>query len=107
MAARIPQPKYSKLSGHKDAKHLPKPFKIRRYYTPTEVAKHNTGDDCWVSFFNDVYDLSKLLQDNYSELCHPIAKAAGQDITHWFEPITREPKTWVDPKTNMTWYYCP
>lgn len=69
MAARIPSPKFSKLSGIKDAKHLPKPFKLRRYYTPTEVAQHNTANDCWVSFFNDVYDLSKLIQNNYNELC--------------------------------------
>jgi cytochrome b involved in lipid metabolism len=61
MAARIPSPKYSKLSGYRDAKHLPKPFKLRRFYTPSEVAHHQTSNDCWVSFFNDVYDLSKLI----------------------------------------------
>ena len=63
MAARIPTPKYSKISGYKDAKHLPKMFKLRRYYTSTEVAFHNTYNDCWVSFFNEVYDLTKLLSD--------------------------------------------
>jgi hypothetical protein len=36
-----------------------------------------------------------------------LIKAAGTDISHWFEPITREPKTWVDPQTNFTWFYCP
>ena len=90
MAARIPTPVYSKKSGYKDAKHLPKPFKLRRYYTPTEVALHNTADDCWVSFFNEVYNLSKLIQDNYSNECQPLIKAAGSDITHWFDPLTRE-----------------
>ena len=48
----------SKTSGVKDAKHLPKPYKMRRYYTPAEVARHQTGDDCWVSFFYGVYDLT-------------------------------------------------
>ena len=90
MAARVPSPVFSKVSGEKNAKHLPKPYKLRRYYTPAEVALHNTGDDCWVSFFNVVYDLTKLIQDNYSELCIPIIKEAGTDITHWFDMNTQE-----------------
>lgn len=61
MAARIPTPRMSKQSGLKNAKHLPKPYQLRRYYTPTEVAYHNQNDDCWVSFFNEVYDLTKLI----------------------------------------------
>ena len=59
MAATVP--KFSKVSGYKDARHLPKPFKLRRYYSPAEVAAHNTASDCWVSFFDEVYDLSKLI----------------------------------------------
>lgn len=87
MSARVPTPQYSKESGH-GYKHLPKPYKLRRYYTPEEVALHCTSDDCWVSFFNGVYDLTKLLADNraqFSELCTPIEKVAGTDITHWFD----------------------
>ena len=83
----------SKPSGQKDAKHLPKPYKLRRYYTPAEVAQHNTASDCWVTFFFGVYDLSKLLASQPSsinELCVPIAKVAGCDITHWFDPLTLE-----------------
>jgi cytochrome b involved in lipid metabolism len=64
MTARIPDPIYQKMSGQPNAKHLPKPQKLRRYYTPEEVALHQTHDDCWVSFFNGVYDLTKLLADN-------------------------------------------
>ena len=90
MAARVSTPKYSKVSGYKEAKHLSKPFKLRRFYTPTEVAYHNTASDCWVSFFNEVYCLSKLIQDNYNDECQPLIKAAGTDITHWFDPVTRE-----------------
>jgi len=107
MAARVPTPKFSKPSRLKEAKHLPKQFKLRRYYTPKEVSSHNTADDCWVSFFDEVYDLSKLIQDNFSPECEPIIKAAGQDITHWFDPETKEPRTWVDSKTNMTWFFTP
>ena len=61
MAARIPTPRQSKPSGVKNSTHLPKPFKIRNYYTPEEVSKHNTADDCWVSFFNEVYDITQLI----------------------------------------------
>lgn len=71
--------------------HLPRPYKLRRYYLNAEVAVHNTKDDCWVSFFGQVFDLTRLLQDNYtSEQCDPIVLAAGTDITHWFDPSTRE-----------------
>ena len=64
MSARVPTPVYSKKSGYKNASHLPKPYKLRRYYTPEEVSLHQAADDCWVSFFHGVYDLTKLLADN-------------------------------------------
>ena len=95
MAARVPTPHQSRPSGYPQAKaiNLPKPFKLRRYYTPSEVARHNTHSDCHVSFFYSVYDLTKLLADNHEKqnaLCIPIGKAAGTDITHWFDPLTQE-----------------
>ena len=95
MAARVPQPQFSQPSKYEEskAKNLPKPFKLRNYYTPIEVARHNTHSDCWVSFFYNVYDLSKLLADNRDSqggLCLPIGNAAGSDITHWFDPLTQE-----------------
>ena len=108
MAARIPSPRYSKPSGKKNATNLPRPYKLRKYYTPEEVSKHCTADDCWVSFFNEVYDLTQLIQDNINlETTRPLIKAAGQDITHWLDQDTKEPKMAVDPLTNMLWYYCP
>ena len=107
MAARIPTPRQSKPSGHPEPKHLPKPFKLRRFYTPAEVSLHNSASDCWLSFFHEVYDLSALIQSSPSDLCDPIVRAAGTDISHWFDPVTREPKTWVDPKSNFRWFYCP
>ena len=58
MAARIPTPRESKQSGLKNATHIPRPYKLRNYYTPEEVRKHCTADDCWVSFFYEVYDLT-------------------------------------------------
>ena len=32
---------------------------------------------------------------------------AGTDITHWFDPLTLEPKRAVDPMTNLFWWHCP
>ncbi|CDW91187.1 cytochrome b5-like heme steroid binding domain containing protein [Stylonychia lemnae] len=108
MRARIPTPRQSEHSEQKQALHLPKPYKLRRYYLPSEVAHHNTKDDCWVSFFNQVFDLTQLLQENFtSELCDPIVLNAGTDITHWFDPLTKEPKTYIDPVKCTTQVYSP
>jgi len=40
-------------------------------------------------------------------LVQPILKFAGQDISHWFNPKTKEPKTWVDPDTNTVMPFVP
>jgi len=106
MRARIPTPRQSELSSLKEAKHLPRPYKLRRYYLPSEVTLHSTRDDCWVSFFNQVFDLTLLLQENHeSELCDPVALAAGSDITHWFDPDSREVRSLaltLSPKPSWT-----
>ena len=106
-AAQLLPENYTKPSDIKKAKHLPPPYKLRRYYTPKEVAVHCTANDCWVSFFDQVYDLTKLIQKHYGAEVEPIVKAAGTDITHWFDAKTREPKTFIDPKDNVMHYYTP
>ncbi len=106
-SAQLLPEKFSKPSGIKKAKHLPPPYKLRRYYTPKEVAAHNTANDCWVSFFDEVYNLTKLIQKHYGPEVDPLVKAAGTDITHWFDLKTRNPKTFVSPKDNITEYYTP
>ena len=35
-----------------------------RFYTPNEVASHNTASDIWVSFLGHVYDLTKLVEEH-------------------------------------------
>jgi len=80
----------------------------RRYYTPNEVALHNAKDDCWVSFFHKVYDLTPLLAaKDWGVLSEPILLNAGQDITHWFDKETRDLKSRVDPETGLTLPYTP
>jgi hypothetical protein len=91
-----------------DLKSIPKAYKKRRYYIIPDVQVHNTAFDCWVTFFHEVYDLTPLLfQYRGDPLCEPIIKAAGTDITHWFDPETRDPKTYIDPVSNLRVVYCP
>ncbi len=71
-------------------KNMPPPYKKRRYYTPEEVAKHNSANDCWISIFYEVFDLTQLIQKNYSKLVDPITKNAGTDISHWFDPQSKD-----------------
>jgi hypothetical protein len=96
-----------------DSKNLPAPYRRRRYYTPTEVRSHKTANDCWVSFFNEVFDLTDLIQKNYSSLTDPIVKRAGTDITDWFDAETRDvklliikPKVCIVSGTSIKGYFC-
>ena len=40
----------------------------RRFYTATEVTNHNSENDCWVSIFHKVYDLTEFLSFNKGEV---------------------------------------
>ena len=91
-----------------NSKFLKKPYKKRRFYIPADVEVHNTATDCWVSFFNQVYDLSVLLFEHRGNpLCWPIIQSAGSDISHWFDAETRDPKVFIDSKSNLKVVYCP
>ena len=78
------------MNDIKNSKSFPAPFKKRRFYTPSEMKLHHIAHDCWVSIYNEVYDLTELIQKNYSHLIDPIVKSAGEDISHWFDPNTRD-----------------
>lgn len=54
-----------KLQGN-SKQYLPAPYKKKRYYTPQDLKMHNTSTDCWVSFFNKVFDLTPLIQSSIS-----------------------------------------
>lgn len=86
------------IFSDKSIKSIPAPYRSQKYYHPEEVRKHNTANDCWVSIFNDVYDLTQIIQIFYSKLTDPIVKAAGQDISHWFDPITKNVFAFIQPK---------
>lgn len=81
---------------------------LQKYYTPGEVAIHNTIDDLWLSYLGKVYDLTELCQQYKGNvLLKPIIAAAGTDISHWFNPKTRDIRTHVDPLTGCTMPYTP
>lgn len=64
--------------------------------------------DCWVSLFGKVLDLTPLLADpQYGTLADPIVAAAGSDVSFWFDKKTGSVKTYVDPATNLVSPYCP
>lgn len=77
------------------------------YYSSSEVSEHNVLSDCWVSYFGRVYDLTPLIKENPGLLVQPIVKFAGQDISHWFDPKTKEPKTHISPSTGLRQAYTP
>ena len=62
-----------------------------RWILPSEVLAHNTSQDCWVSFLGEVRDLTSLVKDHTNDPEYqPIIKAAGTDISHWFNPKTKD-----------------
>ena len=90
MRARVPTPRESRPSKIEEAKHIPRPYKLRRYYTPKEVAAHNSSGDVWISLFDKVYDLTLLINKNARRPeCDPIVLAAGTDVSHWFDIYTQ------------------
>ena len=78
-----------------------------KYFTREEIATHCSVDDCWVSVFDRVYDLSPLLQEDRGALALPIIEAAGSSISHWFNEKTGTYKTFMDPKRNIEMPYTP
>uniref|UniRef100_A0A8D3CYR4 Cytochrome b5 domain-containing protein 1 n=1 Tax=Scophthalmus maximus TaxID=52904 RepID=A0A8D3CYR4_SCOMX len=79
-----------------------------RFFTPAEVAAHNTADDLWVSFLGKVCDLSPLMTRYRGDiLLLPIMEFAGKDIGSWFDPETKDILKHVDPLTNCVRYYTP
>eukprot|EP01112_Ceratiomyxa_fruticulosa_P008829 TRINITY_DN2288_c0_g1_i1.p1 TRINITY_DN2288_c0_g1~~TRINITY_DN2288_c0_g1_i1.p1 ORF type:complete len:225 (+),score=39.38 TRINITY_DN2288_c0_g1_i1:88-762(+) len=80
----------------------------RRYYTPQEVSLHNHESDCWVSILGKVFDLTLLLTQYANTIeAAPIIQFAGKDVSHWFDPKTREVKTWVHNETGLSVPYTP
>lgn len=69
---------------------------------------HTTADSCWLSLLGQVYDVTRLLQEqDWGALAAPMLAAAGTDVSHWFNPDTGDVETHVDPESNLETYYTP
>eukprot|EP00695_Tsukubamonas_globosa_P001911 TRINITY_DN2984_c0_g1_i1.p1 TRINITY_DN2984_c0_g1~~TRINITY_DN2984_c0_g1_i1.p1 ORF type:complete len:218 (-),score=34.01 TRINITY_DN2984_c0_g1_i1:36-689(-) len=79
----------------------------RRFYMPSEIATHSTEDDAWVSFLGKVYDITRLIRENRGHLTAPLEKAAGTDISHWFDKETGDIRTAIDEASNLRFYFTP
>jgi hypothetical protein len=87
---------------------LPVQGQKQRFYTLEEVSSHNTANDCWVILFGEVYNLTRILQENITNaLTTPLIDAAGTDITYWFDTNSREPRVKVNLQTGQRESYCP
>ena len=78
-----------------------------KYFTPEEISIHNFANDCWVIIYNDVYDITSLIQENPGDLIQPLLKNAGLSISHWFNVTNRDIKTFIDPIKNISMPYLP
>jgi hypothetical protein len=88
--------------------YLPVPAQKQRYFTSEEVSHHNTANDCWITLFGEVYNLTDIIQENISNsLTAPLIEAAGTDITFWFDSSSREPRVRVNCQTGQREFYCP
>jgi hypothetical protein len=45
---------------------LPKEFSKKRYYTMADVKRHYRSVDMWVVLFDQVLDLTKTIQTNFT-----------------------------------------
>ena len=78
-----------------------------KYFTQEELAVHNNPEDCWVSIFDKVYDLSALIMANRGTLSNPLVEAGGSSISHWFNEKTGDLKTYIDPVRHIEMFYTP
>ncbi|XP_043933217.1 cytochrome b5 domain-containing protein 1 [Protopterus annectens] len=79
-----------------------------KYFTPAEVSLHNTISDNWVSYMGKVYNLTPLLQEHAGDvLLKPIIEFAGKDISHWFDPKTKDIQTHIDARAECKKYCTP
>lgn len=79
-----------------------------RYFTTEEVARHNCTEDCWVSIYSNVFDVTQLIASNPDrQLSAPLLKAAGSSVSHWFDKATGDVRTYIDPVRNVRLPFTP
>ncbi|XP_053995896.1 cytochrome b5 domain-containing protein 1 [Hylaeus anthracinus] len=101
-------PSYEKTNNYKIPTNTINNLCSDTFFLPTEVAIHDTPDDCWVSFNDGVYDLTDLCKVwSGTREIKPILAHAGKDISHWFDHETNDIRYHVHPVTGVLVPYCP
>eukprot|EP00051_Salpingoeca_urceolata_P030130 m.8207 g.8207 ORF g.8207 m.8207 type:complete len:216 (-) comp3167_c0_seq1:91-738(-) len=78
------------------------------YFTPSEIAAHNCEQDLWVSYLGRVINLTPLAKQHKGNvLLGPLVRAAGTDISHWFNKKSQDLREHVDPVTGCTLPFTP
>ncbi|XP_022166454.1 cytochrome b5 domain-containing protein 1-like [Myzus persicae] len=57
------------------------------YFLPEEVWSHKTREDCWLTIYGSVKNVSGLIEEfgHDGDLVNPILREAGKDVSYWFE----------------------
>uniref|UniRef100_A0A8C6WHT4 Cytochrome b5 domain-containing protein 1 n=1 Tax=Neogobius melanostomus TaxID=47308 RepID=A0A8C6WHT4_9GOBI len=82
-----------------------------RFFTPSEVAVHNTAEDLWVSLLGRVLDLTPLAQrhkgrtEQVTRSAAPLLESAGKDISEVKSVL--QVLRFIDPQTQCRRYYTP
>ncbi|KAL0232407.1 hypothetical protein PCE1_002748 [Barthelona sp. PCE] len=78
-----------------------------KFFLEEEVKAHCTSNDCWISLFGLVFDMTPLVTEATNTMeAQPILDAAGSDITHWFNSDGNV-RTCIDQMTEMEVPYTP
>ncbi|CAM6101593.1 unnamed protein product [Calypogeia fissa] len=83
------------------------PVRESGWYTAADVSSHCLQSDCWISLLGIVYDITDLFLGSVGYLAEPLIRSAGRDISHWFDPRSKDVKMIVDPEMNMLRYFTP
>ncbi|CAF1204131.1 unnamed protein product [Adineta ricciae] len=70
------------------------------FYTLNDLAQHNHQTDAWICILDHIYDVTSLVEKvQGTKLYQQLISYSGQDISVWFDEITREPRKRIDPYT--------
>mmetsp|Transcript_28582 Transcript_28582/g.88626 ORF Transcript_28582/g.88626 Transcript_28582/m.88626 type:complete len:120 (-) Transcript_28582:732-1091(-) len=95
-ATRIPIQRMELLPGQHGMK--------RRFYTPNEIAAHNSADDAWFVIHHKVFELTDLIASSRGTLTQALIANAGRDISHWFDYDQASLKSHYDVERKT---FCP
>jgi hypothetical protein len=80
------------------------------WYCPSDVARHGSQDDAWVSIAGVVFDVTPLLLPGGVKIVSDselLIGSAGTDLSRFFAPGGADLRTFVDPVTNLVSPYLP